>query len=191
MVFSGGRGYLFALSTVGQAWEPSVYHEACLDPGPAPWRCSENLTSLNWLFSSKGVAFRLAEEKRCMQNATNLWIFWFTPPLSHVCFRSARPPAVQHQSTCLYFFSPVCYRAAALFSDRHGRCFCVYVCVAVRGVFCTWSVCCHMHARQSRRAVFYFGKSSRSASPPRKKYTAVQQRAKQRQPCLKLSPLCP
>ena len=40
------------LTVAGQARGPWVHYDACLDPGRAPWRCSEHSKSLTWLFSS-------------------------------------------------------------------------------------------------------------------------------------------
>ena len=58
--------FLLTLSAAGQARGPSVYYDNCLDPGRAPWRCSEHSTSLIWLFFQE-VAFRLAELSRRME----------------------------------------------------------------------------------------------------------------------------
>ena len=53
LVFSGCRGFL-ALATAEQARGAWVYYDACPDPGRAPWRCSERLASLRWLFLYRG-----------------------------------------------------------------------------------------------------------------------------------------
>ena len=37
---------------------PSVHYDACLDPGRAPWWCSEHSTSLGWHQESDGLFFR-------------------------------------------------------------------------------------------------------------------------------------
>ena len=65
LVFSHGAlrrpSFFLALSAAGQATHPSVNHATCLDPGRAPWRCSEYPTSPSCLFL-KGVAFRVAAQ---------------------------------------------------------------------------------------------------------------------------------
>ena len=44
---------LRTFSAARRARGPSVHHDACLDPGRPPWRCSEHSTSLSWLFLSR------------------------------------------------------------------------------------------------------------------------------------------
>ena len=70
----------------------------------------------------------------------------------------------------VFTLSAVCY-AAALFSDSHGRCFCVFICVLVY-VECVLSQA-HQDDLEER---FFFCLSNSSVSQLHSQYTAVQQR---------------
>ena len=69
MLFSGGRGCFLALSATGQARGRWVLYDACLIQAELHDACFKHSKSLRWLFS-QGVAFRLTEASRCMENPT-------------------------------------------------------------------------------------------------------------------------
>ena len=45
-----------APSASGRARRPSVHHDACLDPGRAPWRCSDFFFFSHFYFPASGQA---------------------------------------------------------------------------------------------------------------------------------------
>ena len=60
--FPAAESFFLSLSATGQARLPWVHcennktkYDASLDPGRAPWRCSECSTSLSWLLLVKGL----------------------------------------------------------------------------------------------------------------------------------------
>ena len=54
-LFSGGRGFFSCAFGCGASKAPiGTHYDARLDPGRAPWRCSEHSTSLSWLLLSRG-----------------------------------------------------------------------------------------------------------------------------------------
>ena len=114
MLFCGGRVFFLALSAAGQARRPPVHHDACLDLGRAPWRCSEHSTSLSWLFFQR-AAFSLAEPSRSMGKPTILGSLFNNPLAPHILvFASLSRPLYNLISPVVWALSAVCYAAATL-----------------------------------------------------------------------------
>ena len=103
------------------------------------------------------------------------------------CFKFPAPLSLRFSArrttSSFRFFTlfAVCYdavaaaAAAALLCDTHGRCFCAYACALL--YVCGWGVCCHRHARRSRRAVCFFATAAALHSSHKivTRYTAAQQ----------------
>ena len=119
-----------ALSAAGQARRPSVHYDARLDPGRAPWRCSEHLTSLIWLIFSRGC---VAPRRSSRTGASKTPYVFVNSPLPYRILYSLRFPARRAtSSTYLVIVLPSLLAAATQQQQQqHFQTVFQYVCVCV------------------------------------------------------------